>query len=152
MGRDQGRSRMRGMEELDLTPLRKATMRLREAIEAYAHEPENLLYLDSLIKRLEFTYELGRNTLLRFLELTSVKRKANEAPSLSTLIRTANQDGLLLGSWEEWHGYRDARNGTSHAYDEGKAREIAAGLPAFLQEVEFLLDRMSERLRESSSA
>ena len=134
--------------ELDLTPLSRVVLRFREAVEAFGSEPANLFYLDSLIKRFEFTYELSRNTLLRFLELTSVKLKGNEAPSLATLIRTANQDGLLLGSWEQWHAYRDARNRTSHAYDEVKARDIAEGLPKFLEEVEFLLARMRERMRD----
>ncbi len=137
------------MNEVNLSMLGRAIARLREAVLACQREPDNLLYLDSSIKRFEFTYELSRNTLLRFLEATSVKLKSSEPPTLGTLIRTANQDGLLLGTWEEWRGYRDARNRTSHAYDEGKAREIAASLPNFLMEAEFLHARMSERLESN---
>ncbi len=137
------------MNEVDFSVLGRAIARLREAVLAYEREPENLLYLDSSIKRFEFTYELSRNTLLRFLEATSVKLKGSEPPTLGTLIRTANQDGLLLGTWEDWRGYRDARNRTSHAYDEGKAREIAASLPKFLVEVEFLYARMNERAQSN---
>ncbi len=133
------------MEEVDLRPLQRATARLREGLESYLREPDNLIYLDSVIKRFEFTYELSRGTLLRFLEATSVKLKGTGAPTLGELIRTANQDGLLRGTWEQWREYRDMRNRTSHAYDEGKAREIAACLPGFLEEAEFLLRRLDER-------
>ncbi len=137
------------MSEIDLGTLGRAIVRLREAVEAHGREPENLFYVDSVIKRFEFTYELSRNTLLRFLEATSVKLKGTDAPTLPTLIRTANQDGLLRSTWEQWHTFRDARNRTSHAYDEGKARKIAAGVTAFLAEAEFLHERMTERLADA---
>ncbi len=140
------------MDGVSLLPLGRAIVRFRENVEAYSREPDNLFYLDSLIKRFEFTYELSRNTLQRFLEQTSTKLRLSEAPTMATLIRTANQDGLLRGTWEQWHGYRDARNQTSHAYDESKARDIAGMLPDFLIEVESLYERMRERLGEDAGA
>ena len=43
------------------------------------------------------------------------------------LIRTANEQGLLLGEWPDWRGYRDLRGATSHTYNEDVALEVVEG-------------------------
>lgn len=121
-------------------------MRLHEGLQAYQREPENTIYLDSLIKRFELAYEMSRNTLVRFMEATSTRLNPDEGVTLATLIRTANQDGLLRGTWDQWRGFRDARNQTSHAYDENRARLIAAEIPGFLEEANFLFEQMRRKL------
>ena len=134
------------MAELSLEPLQKVLARLREGLEAYEREPGNTIYLDSVIKRFELAYEMSRNTLARFLEQTSFKLRSDEGATLATLIRTANQDGLLRGTWEQWREFRDARNQTSHAYDEGRARMVASHIPLFLEEAEYLYEQMRRKL------
>ena len=62
------------------------------------------------------------------------------------LIRTANQQDLLLGDWPAWHRYRDARAKTTHAYHAGIAQEVAEAIPAFLAEAEHLRDELRKRL------
>jgi nucleotidyltransferase substrate binding protein (TIGR01987 family) len=62
------------------------------------------------------------------------------------LIRTANQQGLLLGDWPAWHRYREARARTSHAYDTKTAQAVAEAIPAFLAEAEHLRDALRARL------
>ncbi len=59
------------------------------------------------------------------------------------LIRTGSEQGLLLGDWPHWRGYRDMRSRTSHTYDEGVALNIVAGIPAFLEEARYLRDRLA---------
>ena len=66
--------------------------------------------------------------------------------SFQDLIRTANQQGLLLGDWPSWHRYRDLRARTSHTYREETAQEVVAVIPAFLMEAEHLRDQMQARL------
>jgi nucleotidyltransferase substrate binding protein (TIGR01987 family) len=134
--------------EVDLTPLGKVIARLREAVAAYEKDPENVVLLDSLLKRFELTFELSRNSLNRVLKATSVALK-DENPTFGEVIRTANQDGLLLGNWEQWHEFRAARNNASYAYDEVKARAIATIVPAFLKEAEYLYTHLRERLKDN---
>lgn len=66
--------------------------------------------------------------------------------SFPTLIRTANQRGLLLNDWSVWIEYRDKRNTTSHTYDEMKAIAIVQKIPDFLKDAEFLLTRLEEKI------
>ena len=62
------------------------------------------------------------------------------------LIRSANEQGLLLGDWPKWRLYRDMRNKTSHTYDEEIALAVVADIPPFLEEVCFLRTILRERL------
>ena len=62
------------------------------------------------------------------------------------MIRTANEQGLLLGDWSDWKDYREMRGATSHAYDEEVALRVVREIPRFLEEVAHLRDRLSERL------
>ncbi len=61
-------------------------------------------------------------------------------------IRTANQQGLLLGTWPDWRGYRMLRGMTSHTYSEAIAVDVVTHIPKFLDEVTWLRDRLRERL------
>lgn len=54
------------------------------------------------------------------------------------LIRSANEQGLLLGDWPKWRAYREMRAKTSHTYDEQTALDVVAGIPAFLEEAQYL--------------
>ena len=62
------------------------------------------------------------------------------------LIRTANEQGLLLGDWPAWHRYRELRARTSHTYQADTARQVAEVIPAFLAEAEYLRDQLQSRL------
>ena len=62
------------------------------------------------------------------------------------LIRTANQQGLLLGHWPAWHRFRDLRASTSHAYHAETAKQVAEAIPDFLLEAEYLRDELRNRL------
>ena len=62
------------------------------------------------------------------------------------LIRSGNEQGLLLGDWPDWKRYRDMRSKTSHTYDEEIALEVLAGIPTFLEEARYLHSKLKERL------
>lgn len=135
--------------DVDLTSLEKTVAKLREGVASYAKDPSEVA-LESVVKRFELTYELARNTLVRFLRKTSVELK-DKSLTLSYVIRTANQDGLLQGTWRNWAEFRDMRNEAAHAYNEPAARDIAEKIPRFLEEAEFLLARMRERIEEEDA-
>jgi nucleotidyltransferase substrate binding protein (TIGR01987 family) len=65
--------------------------------------------------------------------------------AFADLIRSANEQRLLLGDWSSWKIYREMRSKTSHTYDEEIAIEVVHGIPAFLEEARHLLKQLQER-------
>lgn len=132
-------------QPLDLTSLAKAIQRLAEGLARFQADTSDTQIRDGLIQRFEFTYEISHKMLKRFLESVSANRGEFDAMSFADLIRTGNEQGLLLGAWSDWKRYREMRSSTSHAYDEGVALGVVAGIPAFLAESEFLLKQLQGR-------
>lgn len=54
--------------------------------------------------------------------------------------------GLLSSNLEKWDNYRQKRNLTSHTYDEKIAVEVVEIIEDFAQEVQYLLDKLKEKL------
>jgi nucleotidyltransferase substrate binding protein (TIGR01987 family) len=127
---------------VDFSSFSRAIGRLEEAFTAYMAEPENTFIRDAVVIRFLFTYELSQTTLRRFLDEYSVNWKAMSLNTTPDLIRTANQDGLLLSEWEVWHEYRQARNRLSHTYEEDEAKAVLNVIPDFISEVRFLHSRL----------
>jgi nucleotidyltransferase substrate binding protein (TIGR01987 family) len=135
-------------QSLDLTPFSSAIQRLAEGLKRYQSDIGDTQIRDGLIQRFEFTYEISHKMLKRFLESASANQAAFDAISFADLIRTGNEQGLLLGNWSDWKRYREMRSQTSHAYDEGIALGVVEGIPAFLAEAEFLLKQLQGRNAE----
>ena len=135
-------------QPLDLTSLAKAIQRLAEGLARDQADTGDTQIRDGLIQRFEFTYEISHKTLKRFLESASANRTEFDAMPFADLIRTGNEQGLLLGAWSDWKRYREMRSSTSHAYDEEVALGVVEGIPAFLAESEFLLKQLQGRRSE----
>ncbi len=133
---------------LDLSSYGKAIAALADAIKARETDPAQGLFLDAAIQRFEFTYELSWKTLKRFLEMTGASEEAVDTLSFADLIRTGNEHGLLLNDWTRWSEYRNARNKTSHTYDENKALEVYRIIPSFLDEAKYLYAQINARQSE----
>ena len=129
---------------IDISPLKKALATLDRALAARAKTPDDEFVRDACIQRFEYTYELCHKLLRRFLEESEPADTAQL--SFPSLIRLAFTRGLLAQSWDSWNDYREARNNTSHAYDEAKAAAVLKTLPAFAGEVRFLVDALRARL------
>ena len=127
---------------LDLSSLERAVARLAEGLARYQSDSTDDQIRDGLFQRFEFTFDLAPKILRRLLEEAADSPGLIDLMSFPTLIRTGWEKGLLKGGWPEWHGFRDMRNTTSHLYDEAKAIEVAARIPAFLQEVQFLVRQL----------
>ncbi|MDP1832835.1 MAG: nucleotidyltransferase substrate binding protein [Geothrix sp.] len=130
---------------LDLTPLVNAIARLEEGLEAYGRDTSQTLIRDGLVQRFEFTYEIGHKMLKRYLEASSPTPDDFDRMPFQDLIRSGNEQGLLLGDWPTWKTYRDMRSKTSHTYDEGVALEVVGGIPAFLEEARYLCGQIQQR-------
>jgi len=102
-----------------------------------------------LSTRLGTVPEISHKMLKRFLEMTSATPQSIDEMPFPDLIRTGSEQGLLLSSWDVWQDYRKARGTTSHTYDEAKAAEVLAVIPAFLDEARYLLGRLEQRIRET---
>ena len=133
---------------MDLDLLRKALTSLKEAWQARTHDPSNPFLPDACIQRFEYTYELSHKTLRRFLEATEADPDTIQRLSFPNMIRLASDLGLIQGGWPAWYGYRHAQSLTSHTYDAEKSEEVLRGIPAFLEEADFLLAALTQRLQK----
>ncbi len=131
---------------LDLTQLRKIIARLQQSVDAYDTDPENDLYLDSVVKRFEYTFEVSRKVLRRYFVDRDPLVARIPATDLNRFVELGLQEGLLRGDWSVWRELRDARNLTAHDYGEEKAREVALAGTVLLQEAEFLLTALAAKL------
>jgi nucleotidyltransferase substrate binding protein (TIGR01987 family) len=128
---------------IDLSSLRNALQNLGAGLAALAAAPDDKFIRDACIKRFEYSYELSHKMLRRYLEAT--EPATTERLSFPSMIRLGFERGLLAHSWDIWTGFRDARNNTSHTYDEAKASAVLHILPAFAAEAEFLCAEIARR-------
>ena len=131
--------------KLNLAPLENAVNRLTEGLARYEKDITDTQIRDGLIQRFEFSYEISHKMLKRHLEAVSPTPEQFDAMAFADLIRSANEQGLLLGDWSSWKIYREMRSKTSHTYDEEIAIEVVQGIPAFLEEARHLLKQLQER-------
>lgn len=132
-------------EKLDLTPLVNAANRLAEGLARYQKDITDTQIRDGLIQRFKFSYEISHKMLKRHLEAVSPNPGQFDGMAFADLIRSGNEQGLLLGDWSKWRRYREMRSKTSHTYDEEVAIVVVEGIPAFLEEARYLLKQLQER-------
>jgi nucleotidyltransferase substrate binding protein (TIGR01987 family) len=132
--------------QLDISTLVNAVERLREGLERHQRELGDDQIRDGLIQRFEFTYELSHRVLRRYLRHVAASPDAFDQMPFQELIRSANEQGLLLGDWPAWRRYRDMRARTSHTYAAAIAAQVVSGIPDFLAEATFLSDQLVRRL------
>ncbi len=129
-----------------IAPFESAIQRLEEGLARYRADTRDTQIRDGLVQRFEFTYELGHKILKRYLEYASANPEQFDEMTFQDVIRTANEQGLLLGDWTDWRGFRDMRARTSHTYNEDVAVEVVEGIPRFVEEAIYLRDRLQRRL------
>ncbi len=139
--------------KLDLTPLEDAASQLAEALDIYNSELAlNYPYLKkhlraAVIQAFEFTYELSFKMLRRYLGLASANPAEIDHLIFNDVIREAYRQALLRSELSVWLEFRRNRGTTSHTYNEDKAQEVFESVPDFLQEVQYLLNRLHERIK-----
>lgn len=129
-------------EKLDLTPLSKAVETFRVALDEYDKDETNLFVRDACIQRFEYCYSLSTKFMERHLKAVSADPDEIKQMTFPNQVREAYSIGVLKNSWDRWSGYRNARNITSHTYNEDKALEVMQALRPFYQEIRFLLERL----------
>ena len=129
-----------------IAPFERAIERLEEGLVRYRGDTGDIQIRDGLVQRFEFTYELGHKVLKRYLEYASASPEQFDEITFQDMIRTANEQGLLLGDWTDWRGFRDMRARTSHTYNEDVAMEVVEGIPRFVEEAVYMRDQLRRRL------
>lgn len=133
-------------DKIDLGPLERAIDRLSEGWDRYLRDTSDTQIRDGLIQRFGFTYEISHKILKRYLESVSANPAVFDEMSFQDLIRSGNEQNLLLGEWREWRRYRELRSKTSHTYDETTALDVVGGIAPFLAEARALRDQLKARL------
>jgi nucleotidyltransferase substrate binding protein (TIGR01987 family) len=130
---------------IDISPLKHALATLDRALDALAHAPNDEFIRDASIQRFEYSYELTHKLLRRYLEESE---PAVAELSFPQMIRLAFERNLLNTSWDVWKPFREARNQTSHAYDEQKATQVLRIIPQFAVEAAYLCRQIEARRHE----
>jgi nucleotidyltransferase substrate binding protein (TIGR01987 family) len=136
---------------LDFSSLQNAIAQLEKSLK-YANSPQaqadSELFeqlRNSVIQCFEFTYELSHKMLRRYLKETSASPDDIELSTFTDLIRTGNEQGLLLSDWTRWKAYRQARTDSSHTYDVDKAIAVYKIAAEFLPEAQYLYRELQRR-------
>ena len=95
-----------------------AVLRLREGLQAYRESPAKIIR-DGVIQRFEFTCELAWKATREFL----LEQNFTELNSPKATMRQAFAYGLVDDE-TGWIALLNARNQTSHIYDDATAQEI----------------------------
>ena len=113
---------------LDLTQLKNAQLAFHQALEyALSLESDKSAYAfeaarGNLIQSFEFTFEISWKMMKRYIN-NSLGPGDEKINTHKDLYRLAGQRGLI-NDFYPWLGYRDARNKTSHSYNEEIAEEV----------------------------
>lgn len=99
-----------------------AVTQLADAVTLYQRSPEDSLYRDGLIQRFEFTFELAWKSLKEYMEDQGLNLPA---PAFSKQVFKAAYAAEIISDEAAWLSMLDARNITSHVYDENTAISIA---------------------------
>lgn len=133
--------------KLDITALKNSIARLTEGLARYEKDIHDEQIRDGLVQRFEFTYDQCHKMLKRYLESTAATPDTFDQADFQFMIRSGNEQGLLLGDWPTWRNYRDMRSKTSHTYDEKIALNVVQGIPKFLEEAIYLHNQLLDRLK-----
>jgi len=131
---------------LELTSFRKAIDSLSESLDWYRDEstvaPPEILR-DSAIQRFEYTYELAWKMMKRWLEV-NIGTSYVDGISRKELFRMAAEQRLIDDPLK-WFEYHEARNQTSHTYDESTAQDVFSVVGSFLDDAEKFLKALENR-------
>lgn len=119
----------------ELEKLERALLSLEAAV---AKSPENDLERDGAIQRFEFTFELAWKTMRRYLKsLGRVEVSGSPKP----VLRDALAEGLI-NDLDAWFEFLEARNASTHIYNEAQARDVFLIAQRFPHFARGLLERL----------
>ena len=127
------------LSQINITPLKKALKALGVALA----QPKNEFTRDATIQRFEYSYELCWKTLRRYLAINSGIKEYN----IKNIFREAFRQ-QLLGDVEAWFAYHEARNLTTHTYNENTAEATYLVAKQFFQEANQLVTLLEKNISD----
>jgi nucleotidyltransferase substrate binding protein (TIGR01987 family) len=135
---------------LDLSSLKKAVASLDKALKVAADDRLDVMPEDQqevikagVIQNFEFTYELCWKFMKRWLA------ENMGAPYVDGVTRRElfrlSAESKLIADVDQWMEYHDARNETSHTYDQDAADEIFLVAKTFFPDAEKLSQALEEK-------
>jgi len=120
----------------------KVLNRLQEALAVLAGSPQNHLYEMATIQAFEFCIELGWKLLKDYLKHQGVK----DVSLPRDVIKQAFHFEIVTDG-QTWIEMLEARNKTSHTYDDAQAAQVVAQIgqvfyPALLQVKTYCAERL----------
>lgn len=130
------------MNPIDFSSLRLALTALQQGFEEQAAHPDLLTTRDGVIQRFEITMDLSWKLLQRALKAYF---QVNEAELLSKKdIFRQGAKFQLLNDTERWFAHYDARNQTSHIYDNAVAEATFVRAKLFVVDAAQLLAKLEK--------
>jgi len=137
--------------KLDLSSLRKAVESLQNTLEVADDKdfmsPLSYNQKDAIragvIQNFEFTYELCWKFMKRWLQV-NLGSVYVEGVTRRQLFRLSAEN-KLINDVDRWMEYHDARNETSHTYDQAKAEDVSATAREFITDARKLLHAIEAR-------
>lgn len=96
-----------------------------------------------VIQNFEVAYEQSWKMMKRWLE-ENIGSALVDGINKRELFRRAAENHLITDA-ERWMDYNEARNLTSHTYDEEAAQSVFAEATEFVQDIKYLLSALKER-------
>ena len=124
--------------QLQLGQLAKAISTVSEALSL---EPTSI-NKDGTIQRFEYTFELSWKALKRYFKINNNLEIFN----VKDIFREAGKQGLIE-KVEKWFEYLEARNLTSHTYDENIAEKVYTKAKEFEKDAHFLCQQLKKIIK-----
>lgn len=128
--------------EISILPFEKALRSLTEVFK----KPKNAITRDAGIQRFEYTFELSWKILKRYFKVNNNLDIFN----IKDIFREGGNQGLIENV-EKWFEYLEARNLTSHTYDEtydeNTAEKVFEKAREFERAALFLLSQLKKLIK-----
>ena len=100
---------------------------------------------DSCIKRFEYTLETSKSIMKKVLK--KIYGKSEDELTVNNIFRFM-QGYKFINSWENWRMYYEKRNNTAHEYNLEKSRKLIEIIPQFIEDTDFLIKNLKEKLND----
>lgn len=125
---------------ISIEELKKAASSLEEALNLYQNASvgsiEKKAFRDACIQRFEFSVELSWKVSVKVMGLTTTAAKI--------AVREMARNQLIVDP-QIWFDFVEARNQTSHSYDEDVAKKILEVAKKFPTEVHKLIQEIEKK-------
>lgn len=138
-------------EELNIEPLENALKTLKDGFLSYKKQFNNNdkemidITIDMCIQRFEYTLE----TAIKFMKKLLIKEynlKDSGELTMTNTFRFMNDYGYIT-DWNNWNNYYKSRNRSVHEYSFEKSRDVFKLIPDFINDAEFLVNKLKEKLQ-----